>query len=54
MKMHQKKVVIGSPFCMKDLQPDDTGYRCCLAEVPEDTRSPYRGEKQKANRMLLG
>ena len=54
MRLHRKKVVIGSPFCMKDLQPDDTGYRACLAEVPENTRAPYCGEKQKANRMLLG
>lgn len=54
MKLHQQKVVIGAPFCMKDLQPDETGYRSCLAEVPADTRVTYKGEKQKANRMLLG
>ena len=53
MDLHNRKVVVGSPFCMKDIETVGDGYRSCLGEIPEDLNQDYKGEKEKANRMLL-
>ena len=54
MQLRGSKVIIGAPFAMKDLDVPDGEVRSCLAPVPEDWGSKtYKGEKEKANRMLL-
>lgn len=53
-QLHGNKVIIGSPFRMSDLEAGDSGTRCCLGDIPEAENAVYKGEKEKANRMLLG
>ena len=53
MELNNRKVVVGSPFCMKDIETVGDGYRSCLGDIPDDLTQEYKGEKQRANRMLL-